>query len=62
MSTFKNGVNKPLEREKPHGIHPSKKESILKILVPLMPENRRKFWTELPTSEEAEDFYELSEA
>lgn len=25
-------------------------------------QDRRKFWTELPTSEEAEDLYEVSQA
>lgn len=37
------------------GINSSKKEKILRTLVPLMPENRRKFWADLPESDCSND-------
>lgn len=52
ISTLNNVANKLPEKENPRGIDSSKKESILKILVLLILENRRKFWIELLTSEE----------
>lgn len=51
-----------LLKEKNFMVSILQKKSILKILVPLMPKNRREFWTQLATLEEAEDFFELTEA
>lgn len=46
---FPNAVSKST----PRGITKERKEEILAKLVPLMPENRRNFWTTLPESTKA---------
>lgn len=40
---LKNGIIKPSPKISKNGIPPSKKESIIKILLPMMPKNRRQF-------------------
>lgn len=58
QSTLKKGIEQPLQKISPRGIHPSKKQSIIQVLLPLMPQIRRKFWLDFPTSETANDLYE----
>lgn len=48
----------PNSRLLSRGITKSKKDDILKKLCPLMPENRKHFWEELPISDEAVDLTE----
>lgn len=45
----------PRMLDTPRGIKESKKEGIVKKLVPLMPMNRRDFWLQLPTSNDSQD-------
>ncbi|XP_039542041.1 uncharacterized protein LOC120489360 isoform X2 [Pimephales promelas] len=42
-------------REKDKGVSLTKKAEIIKKLIPLMPENRRRFWRELTVAEDDED-------
>jgi len=58
---IKNGISKPDQNTKVLGIHPSKKESIIKTLVPLMPETRKQFWLDFPCTMEAPDLYSDNE-
>lgn len=60
-SVLNNGVIKPLPKISKNGINPSKKESIIKNLLPMMPKNRKQFWLGFPVSEDAVDLYEYSE-
>ena len=39
----RHGIIKPSPKISKNGIPPSKKESIIKILLPMMPKNRRQF-------------------
>ncbi|GFR74839.1 THAP domain-containing protein 9 [Elysia marginata] len=45
----------PKFRKNPRGIANEKKEKILKKLVPLMPQNRKSFWEELPMNPKSKD-------
>jgi len=58
---IKNGISKPDQKTKVLGIHPSKKESIIKTLVPLMPETRKQFWLDFPCAIDAPDLYSDNE-
>lgn len=58
---IKNGISKPDQKTKVLGIHPSKKESIIKTLVPLMPDTRKQFWLDFPCAMEAPDLYSDNE-
>lgn len=46
---------RPLSDNTQRGIPMKKKKEIVKILVPLMPQNRQSFWNELPVSESSLD-------
>lgn len=48
-SKVKNGIPKPLSYVQPRGIYEEKKKYIVSKLCPLMPENCRWYWKELPT-------------
>lgn len=50
-------MSKPGQKTKVLGIHQSKKESIIKTLVLLMPETRKQFWLDFPCAMEALDLY-----
>lgn len=52
---IKNGLSKPNQKTAVVGIHPSKKESIIKTLVLLMPEIRKQFWLDFSCLIEAPD-------
>jgi len=54
-SALKNMVNYPDYEKSQRGIQISKKQEIIKALVPYMPNNRRQFWQNLPESENALD-------
>lgn len=58
---IKNGISKPDQETKFLGIHPSKKESIIKTLVPLIPETRKQFWLDFPCAIEAPELYSDNE-
>lgn len=47
----KGSLKKPSFRTSTRGINKSKQEDIIKKLVPLMPETRRHFWTNLKVAE-----------
>lgn len=56
-----NIVKKKCELKKPskllsmRGLNTSKKEGIMKALVPVMKTSRKNFWVQLPTNENSED-------
>lgn len=49
-STLRNINCLPNHEDSQRGINSSKKKDIIKTLVPLIPENRRHFWENLPES------------
>ncbi|KAL5244645.1 hypothetical protein ACI65C_012055 [Semiaphis heraclei] len=54
-STLRNINCLPNHEDSQRGINSSKKKEIIKTLVPLMPENRRHFWQDLPESNNVTD-------
>lgn len=42
-------------RSDARGVPPDKKSDIISNLCPLMPENRREFWLQLPTTDGVDD-------
>lgn len=44
----KNGIGKPDKKKYCRGIKLTKKDEIIQKLCPLMPENRREFWKNIP--------------
>lgn len=60
-SYLKKEFQKPQQKKELRGIHPEKKQSILKTLVPLMPKSRQQFWFDIPTSDTVNDLYEEPE-
>jgi len=46
----------PPTNQEPRGVSNSKKEDIVKKLTPLMPLNRRDFWTSLFVNDSSNDF------
>ncbi|XP_054263988.1 uncharacterized protein LOC128987257 [Macrosteles quadrilineatus] len=51
----KKQVPMPTRRSNPRGINQAKKADIIQKLLPLMPENRRSFWLDLPASSDVPD-------
>ncbi|CAI6348934.1 unnamed protein product [Macrosiphum euphorbiae] len=61
LSFIKKDIEKPQQKNELRDIHPEKKQSIIKTLVPLMPKSRQQFWFDIPTSDTVNDLYEEPE-
>ena len=48
-------------KQEPHGVTTSKKQDIINKLYSLMPENRRKFWNDLPCCDDSIDLADQRE-
>lgn len=48
-------IDEPERQDNPRGINEAKKKEIIDKLLPLMPENRKTFWFNLPTSSTSAD-------
>lgn len=53
-NVMKKGIQKPQFRNDSRGIPQNKKDTIIKNLCPLMPENRKQFWIDLPVNDVAD--------
>ena len=55
VKTENNVSEKPPQQKSNRGINSKKKNGLIKKILPLLPENRRKFYEELPINEDAVD-------
>nr|XP_053621942.1 uncharacterized protein LOC128681791 [Plodia interpunctella] len=61
VKNLKIGISSPKQKLSPRGITSERKSAILSKLGPLMPDNRRGFWKNLPVSDSSADLTEIYE-